>query len=169
MRKAHLAVILAAVFAVSIVAPAMAVERISPTKNHLGNVGTSTRIWQYGYFDNLIGDGTNATQYGYKKSVKLITTDTTLTDADCGKVITYALNASLQVGLPAAVAGLWFIIVNGPSTITINPQDADYIRALTNAAGDAIRNTTTGNAILLIATSDSEWAGIPYGTWSDVN
>lgn len=147
----------------------MAVERISPYKNHTGNVGTSQRIWQYGYFDNLIGDGTNATEYGFKKSVKVLTTSETLTDADCGKVVTYATNALVTVGLPDAVAGLWFIIVNGPSTVTINPQDADIILAHTNAAGDSLTNTTQGNAIMLVATSNSQWMGINYGTWTDAN
>jgi len=167
-KRAFLGVFLAAVFVVSLVGPLMAAERYSPNKNHSGNIGTSGRIWQYGYFDNLVGDGTNATQYGFKRSVKEVATGTTLTAADCGKIIVNTQSA--EVTLPAPVAGCDFWFYTRVANLVVNPStDAYYIRAHTNAAGDKLQNTTVGNALYLIATSTTEWMGFNYGTWSDVN
>jgi hypothetical protein len=167
-KNAFLAVILAAVFAVSIVAPAMAVERISPNKNHSGNVGTSTRIWQYGYFDNLIGDGTNAKMYGFKQYVKTVTSsDSTLTAADSGKII---INSeSMILNLPDAVAGLNYIIHTAVAALTVNPKDGDRIMGLAAAVGYAVKNSTAGGSLVLFSTTDSKWGAVPYGTWTDVN
>ncbi|OPY91881.1 MAG: hypothetical protein A4E73_01685 [Syntrophaceae bacterium PtaU1.Bin231] len=168
-KRAFLGVFLAAVFVVSLVGPLMAAERYSPNKNHTGNLGTSTRIWQYGYIDNLVGDGTNATLYGFKKSVKVMSaTDSQLSVSDCGKVITNSNSAELL--LPAPTVGCEFWFYTRVANLVVNPStDAYYIRAHTNAAGDKLQNTTVGNALYLIATSTTEWMGFNYGTWSDVN
>ena len=173
MRKnAFLAVILAAVFAVSIVAPAVAVERISPNKNHTGNVGTSTRIWQYGYFDKLVGDGVNATQYGFPMTIVNATDSLTLSNSYIGKTIVVAHSSRvIKVSLPSDMTdGGWFYILNNSSThIDVTPYPGDKIVALTNASSDTIRNSTAGNVIKMITPDGESWYGIPYGTWTDVN
>ncbi len=54
--------------------------------------------------------------------------------------------------------------------LDINPDDADQILVLTNAAGDAIRNATAGNTITLVAVDATNWAVIAEkGTWTDVD
>ena len=75
--------------------------------------------------------------------------------------------------LPEAstVIGQTFCFVTiAAQNLDINPDNADLILALTNAAGDAIRNATAGNSICLTAMDATNWAATAiYGTWSDVN
>lgn len=173
-KNAFLAVILAAVFAVSIVAPAMAVERISPNKNHSGNIGTSTRIWQYGYFDNLVGDSTNAYINGFRQKINAVTTSTSVALAKCGQIYSNkGASKTVQLDLPdvSTVSGCTFgIMVSVASSVYVNPYGQDYIKVMTNAAGDAITNAASGSFIMLIS-DGSQWFphGTAYGSWVDTN
>lgn len=52
----------------------------------------------------------------------------------------------------------------------INPDDADQILVLTNAAGDAVRNATAGNSLTLVAVDATNWVEVSsVGTWTDVD
>ena len=52
----------------------------------------------------------------------------------------------------------------------VDPQAADQIYSLTNAAGDRILNTTAGNSVCLLAIDGTYWIAIyPVGTWSDAD
>lgn len=111
-----------------------------------------------------------------------LTTSTVVADAD-GKTITAAEAGFIQINTGAVGAGVWVlpeastvigkrfrVAVTVAQNLDINPDDADQILALTNAAGDAIRNATPGNTIELVAVDATNWVAMaPYGTWSDVN
>jgi hypothetical protein len=171
-------VFLAAVFLMAQVMPVVAAEQYSPSYNHRGNIGDSGRIWQYGYFDNLIGDGTNAVQYGFKRYVVSKTSSYSLTAADCGKVFNnQGASAAIQFDLPAlAASGLqgcfYTFIVGTAKSVKVNPSSAssDIISSLGSSVGDAIGNATVGGSITLLATSASEWVNVgSQGTWGDEN
>lgn len=103
-----------------------------------------------------------------------ITTDTVLTAADSGTYIAFKNQDtfSVQVDLPAAAAGLNVCFFNyDGDDVVINPDDADQIVVLTNAAGDSLTNTTAGDAICLVALDATDWMAVPgvTGTWSDGN
>lgn len=96
---------------------------------------------------------------------------TTITAAQCGS--TFSNAGAVQMELPEAstVIGctLTFVTLNA-SNFDINPEGSDQIVVSTNAAGDAIRNATVGNAITIRAVSASQWAPLAIsGTWSDIN
>lgn len=98
-------------------------------------------------------------------------TATTITAAQCGS--TFSNSGAVQMELPEAstVIGctLAFVTLNA-SNFDVNPNDADQILTQTNAAGDAMRNATVGNSIVIRAVSASQWAVIAVnGTWSDIN
>lgn len=98
-------------------------------------------------------------------------TATTITAAQCGS--TFSNSGAVQMELPEAstVIGctLTFVTLNA-SNFDINPDNADQILTQTNAVGDAIRNATVGNSIVLRAVSASQWATIAVnGTWTDIN
>jgi hypothetical protein len=67
--------------------------------------------------------------------------------------------------------GLNFCVVNGEGDdIVINPNIADTIRTLTNAAGDSLTNSTIDNSICLVALTATSWfyvGSAPVGTWAD--
>lgn len=96
----------------------------------------------------------------------------TLTSSACGKTI-YNTAASVQtLPLASTVLGcrITFVTANA-SNFDVNPNNADRILGLTDAIGDAIRNATLGNSVMLEATAALQWSPItaPYGTWTDVN
>lgn len=99
-------------------------------------------------------------------------TATTITSSQCGQ--TFVNSGAVLMNLPEAsgVLGckLTFVTLNA-SNFDINPDNADTILTLTNAAGDMIRNATVGNSVVLQAVSASQWAviGTPNGTWADNN
>jgi len=89
-----------------------------------------------------------------------------------GHVITNAGAVGGAVfALPAATAGdVYTFVVAAAQNMDINPDDADQILGLTNAAGDAVRNATIGGSVTLLAIDATNWVVIgSYGTWSDVN
>lgn len=98
-------------------------------------------------------------------------TATTITAAQCGS--TFSNSGAVQMELPEAstVIGctLAFVTLNA-SNFDVNPDDADQILTQTNAAGDAMRNATVGNSIVIRAVSASQWAVVAVnGTWSDID
>lgn len=123
-----------------------------------------------GSTSNLTGDGAH-TISGYLKK-QVTATATTITAAQCGS--TFINAGAIAINLPeaSAVLGcrLTFITANA-ANFDINPDDADQILILTNAAGDSIRNATLGNSVTLEAISASQWApvGKEQGTWTDIN
>ena len=96
----------------------------------------------------------------------------TPTSATCGT--TYVASAVWSINLPDATAnaGCRYTFVNrGSSTFTINPADADQIKNLTNAAGDAIQSSNLSDVVTIESVGASTWVpiGTAYGTWSDVD
>jgi hypothetical protein len=109
--------------------------------------------------------------------------DTVTNDAD-GKTLTIAEAGTVQTNAGAVGGGIWNLpeastaigvrytfVTMAAQNFDINPDDADKILGLTDAAGDAIRNATVGNSIVLEAMDATNWAVIStaYGTWTDVN
>lgn len=117
----------------------------------------------------LSGDGGDAFT-GFLNNT-ITSTTTTLTAAQCGSTI---VNDSADVlSLPEAstvIGCRYTFITNNASNFDVNPDNADLITVLTNAAGDAIRNATIGNSVCLQAVDATNWSqcGI-VGTWTDVN
>ena len=118
----------------------------------------------------VAGDGGD-TLVGLKQN-QIASTTTTLTIAQCGSTIVN--NSADVVSLPEASTALgcrYTFITGNASNFDINPDNADKILVLTDVAGDAIRNATLGNSVVLEAISASEWApvGKEQGTWTDIN
>lgn len=105
------------------------------------------------------------------KQVQVAATATTITESQCGA--TFINSGAVVMNLPEAseVLGCRLTFVtNNASNFDVNPDDADQILALTNAAGDAIRNATVGNSVTLEAISASGWTAVAInGTYTDVN
>lgn len=104
------------------------------------------------------------------KIPQVAATATTLTAAQCGS--SFANSGAVEVELPDADAILGcrytFITMNA-SNFDLDPDAADQIFALTNAAGDSLRNATKGNSVTLEAVAGG-WAAVAiYGTWADNN
>lgn len=118
----------------------------------------------------IAGDGGDQL-YGFLQN-HVTATATTITAAQCGS--TFKNSGAVAINLPEAstVIGcrLTFITANA-SNFDVNPDNADQILVLTNAAGDAIRNATLGNSVVLEAISASQWApvGKEQGTYTDIN
>ena len=118
----------------------------------------------------IAGDGGD-TLVGLLQS-QVASTTTTLTAAQCKSTI---VNDSADVvSLPEASTVLgcrYTFIVGNVSNFDINPDNADQIMLLTDAAGDAIRADAIGESVTLEAISASAWApvGAEKGTWTDVN
>lgn len=103
---------------------------------------------------------------------QIASTTTTLTIAQCGSTIVN--NSADVVSLPEASTALgcrYTFIVGNVSNFDVNPDNADQIMLLTDAAGDAIRADAIGESITLEAISASAWApvGAEKGTWTDIN
>lgn len=118
---------------------------------------------------SITGDGGDEL-VGYLKN-QVAATATTITAAQCGS--TFINGGAVQMELPEAstVLGcrLTFIVGNA-TNFDVNPDDADQILVETDAVGDAMRNATLGNSIVIEAISASQWAPVgTIGTWSDIN
>lgn len=125
----------------------------------------------------VVGDG-GGTLTGMLDTVSAKTADYALTLADCGTLFTNAgtsADITLTCGDTVAVAGYWFGVANSdstPYTIYIDPDDADQIIGLTNAAGDRAMSTSQGDTIWLeCMAAGSQWAvrANGQGTWADGN
>jgi len=98
----------------------------------------------------------------------------TLTTDDCGKCFaTIGALGYAIFNLPVTADWIGKSIsfyVGASQNLDINPRDGTTILALTNAAGDAIRNATAGGFIRLRAVnSTSIMAEAATGTWADVD
>lgn len=118
----------------------------------------------------IAGDGGD-TLVGLLQS-QIASTTTTLTAAQCGSTIVN--NSADVLSLPEASTVLgcrYTFIVGNVSNFDVNPDNADQIMLLTDAAGDAIRADAIGESVVLEAISASAWApvGAEKGTWSDIN
>lgn len=108
---------------------------------------------------------------GYRSPV-VAATATTITAAQCGS--TFLSSGAVEMELPEAstVVGctLTFVVGNA-SNFTIDPDAADIIVLLTNAAGDSLIADAVGETLQIRAVSASQWVTVssPYGTWTDSN
>lgn len=99
-------------------------------------------------------------------------TATTITAAQCGS--TFYNAGAIEIELPEAstVPGctLTFVVLNA-SNFTIDPDAADIIVLLTNAAGDSLIADAVGETLVIRAVSASQWVvvGTEKGTWTDSN
>lgn len=123
------------------------------------------------YFENESGTVFELTP----GSVVAKTANYTVTAGDSGKTFTNTgATAQVVLTLPEASTVLgrpFHFVVLAAYTVEINPDDADQLISLTNAAGDAVENATAGSVISLKAASASQWVqiGDEVGTWTDVN
>ncbi len=153
----------------------MLVATVASADHYFNSNGASV-----GHFSEVkCGYGVECTKTGGKvvvspnapTSIAVAATET-LTSSDCGK--TYYENGAVTVKLPLISSSnlgcIFTFVTQSGSTLTVNPDDSDYIRALTNAAGDAISNATVGNNVTLKALVTGKWIPIAIqGTWTDAN
>ena len=147
----------------------------------LAGVGGYNGTTNLGVFANVkCSTGMTCTKVGDKFQMTAVAapaafiaaTAITLTASQCGS--TFYNSGAVVITLPKSSAALLncsfhFVTMNA-SNFDINPDTADTILLLTNAAGDAIRNATVGNNITLKAVSATQWTQISgIGTYSDVN
>lgn len=102
---------------------------------------------------------------------RILATATTLTAAQCGSTVYNGGAVVINLPEASAVLGCRFTFVTmNASNFDVNPDNADSILVLANAAGDAIRNATLGNSVTLEAMSASQWAAVSLqGTYTDIN
>lgn len=98
-------------------------------------------------------------------------TATTITASQCGR--TFYNTGAVVINLPEASTALGckltFVTLNA-TNFDINPETSDRILVLTDANGDAIRNATLGNTVVLHAVSASQWVVVGQtGTFTDIN
>ncbi len=107
----------------------------------------------------------------------------TVTTDNNGSTLTAANIGQIQVCTGAGVTNLpeastWIggtipFVVNASANCDVNPDDADTILGLTNAAGDAVRCAAIGSTIIFKAISASEIVAFGPncvgGSWADVN
>lgn len=101
-------------------------------------------------------------------------TPVTLTATDIGGRFSNAgATGAVIFNLPEAstwIGGVIRFTVLAAQNLDVNPDNGDQILAITNAAGDALRNATIGGTLTLMAVDSTNIVVISsYGTWSDVN
>ena len=104
------------------------------------------------------------------RTTQTLATATTLTAAQCNS--SFHNSGAIEIELPDADLVLGcrytFITLNA-SNFHVDPDAADTIFGLTNAAGDRILNATLGNSVTLQAVATG-WAAVGiYGTYTDAN
>lgn len=148
----------------------------------LAGIGGYNGTTNLGIFDTVkCSSGLTCTKQGGKLNIvsngggggiaPLAAVTGTLTSSDCGKIYYNTAAAVMTLPLASTVLGCSFTFVTlNASNYDVNPNDADQILVLTNATGDAIRNATIGNAIVLKAVLANKWVQIGgQGTWTDIN
>ena len=119
----------------------------------------------------VTGDGTTEI-VGMLRDVVLDADGSTITIAQAGSVQTNggAIGGSI-CNLPeasTAVGMQYTFVVHDAQNFDINPDNADQILGLTNAAGDCIRSATIGETVTLLAIDATSWVVVGvYGTWTD--
>jgi len=100
----------------------------------------------------------------------------TLVSSQCGSTVSNDSTAVYTLPLASSAQGcrFTFVVGTGVANLTyvhVNPNTADTILLLANAAGDAISADATGESVVLEAVSPVIWApiGSEKGTWTDVN
>lgn len=152
--------------------PAFA-EQVLTTTNGKGSIGKPGVAWRAAYIQTLDGDATGSAS-GYLMLAAAKTASYSIAAADCGKLITASTSGAKEFDLPsvATISAGWSISIanSGGATLTVNPYGTDStILGLTNAAGDAISNSTVGNTITLVYTAQGWVNKSSYGTWADAN
>jgi hypothetical protein len=133
------------------------------------NCGTGLTCTKVGDKFNIVNSSNTGTA---SLQNRVTATATTITASQCGS--TFINAGAIEIELPEAstVLGcrLTFIVGNA-STFTIDPDAADTIMLLTNAAGDSLAADAVGESLVLEAISASAWApvGAEKGTWTDSN
>lgn len=123
---------------------------------------------------NIVGDG-GGQMYGMLRTVTVDADARTITTAEAQTVIVNTGQAGAGVkALPEASTAhgvqITFVVTTGGQNFDINPDDADQILGLTDAAGDAIRCSTAGSTVTLLCVDDTNWVVVSsYGTWADAN
>lgn len=117
------------------------------------------------------GDKLNIVSSGGGGQTPVLATATTITSAQCGSLFYNSGAVAMKLPLASTVLGCSYTFVTlNASNFDVNPDDADQILVLTNAVGDAIRNATLGNAIVLKAVGANKWVQLGgQGTWTDIN
>jgi hypothetical protein len=134
------------------------------------DMGSSVALTTLSLTGDLTGDGGDQL-FGFLQN-QVAATATTITAAQCGS--TFINAGAIEMELPEAstVLGcrLTFIVGN-VSNFTVDPDAADQIVLLTNAAGDSLIADAIGESLTIQAISASEWApvGAEKGTWTDSN
>lgn len=118
----------------------------------------------------LIGDGGDSL-VGFLRPVTAASA-ATITAAQCGGVFVSA--GAIEMELPEASTAIGCrltFVVGAVANFTIDPDAADIILLLTNAAGDSLIADALGESITLVAISATQWAveGAEKGTWTDSN
>lgn len=149
------------------VLPAHAVEFRSSTGAYLGQ---ANKIQVQPRITASVVNGVAILGSGVGYQVAASTT--ALTAAQCGSTVISAgaVVQPLPKGTTALLGCRYTFVTMNASNFDLNPDNADTIAALTNAAGDAIRNATVGNSVTLELVSATQWAAVAInGTYSDVN
>jgi len=139
------------------------------------------------YADDLLTDGNDMTvgvltvnsfaslngAVNFVRDVVTKTSSYVVTVAESGTLYSnMGATAEVTLTLPAAVSGLnYCFYVADAYTMTIDPDDADQVHHLTNAAGDRLQNTgTAGDSVCLTAVDGTYWVPTgEEGTWSDAD
>lgn len=128
---------------------------------------------------DIVGDGGDQLT-GYLQTID--------NDAD-GKAaggVTIAMSRTIFTNAGAVGAGTWVLpeastaigveftfVVIAAQNLVIDPADGtDYIRALTNAAGDSITSAAIGDSVTLVAVDANNWVGVATSkadSWADTN
>lgn len=160
--------VLSFLLALFLITPAHAVE----VRSYAGSVlGHSNKVQCGGSNACAVEGGVLKLKSGVQNQVT--GTTTTLTDSQCGATI--VCDGADVLTLPlisSANNGCRFTFVVGEvANCDVNPNDANAIKLLTDAAGDAIRADAIGESVVLEAVGTSYWVpvGSEKGTWSDVN
>jgi hypothetical protein len=133
-------------------------------------VGTTSQVVMIG---GLQGDGGEEIA-GFRRKVVSVTTSATANLSQCGA--TYVNTNASVLTLPEASVSQgcrYTFIVGNASNFDINPADGtDQILLLTDAGGDAVRNATIGQVLVLEALASNSWApvsGTQGSIWLDVD
>ena len=133
---------------------------------------TWEHIWTSGSSDT--GDYYTTGELNGKLDINDYTTTTTVAAQDTygGIVTNSGASGAIVLTLPTAVKGMNLRIqLTVAQDVDINPQNADQILGLTDAAGDAISSdASVGSYVNLISFAAGQWSSAgSSGTWTDVN
>lgn len=117
-------------------------------------------------------DTTGLTSGRVRVTAETISATLTAQQVSSGIVTNEGAGGAIVLTLPAAAQGMVVTVaLSDALDVDVNPDDADQILGLTDAAGDAISSdAAAGSMVSLVAVSASEWLPLgERGTWTDVN